>query len=152
MWAEIARYVPTFRDAVLSARDGSGHPCSVRCAPQLDAVGRIVRVAVPPGVELRPGPASLLCHSHDERLWHLRSCNVRGTLERDEQGWLLRPSQFIPGGGTGGVLATLRLVRDLRRTAARYLATRGLAAPAIPWERIKEAKAAAAAGGDGVEA
>ena len=149
MWAEIARYVPTFRDAVLSAPDGAGYPCSVRCAPRLDAAGRIVRVAVPPGVELRPGPASLLCHSHDEQLWHLRSCNVRGTLERDEQGWLLRPSRFIAGGGTGGALATLRLVRDLRRTAGRYLATRGLPAPVVPWERIKEAKATAA--GDGVE-
>ena len=149
MWAEIAQYVPTFRDAVLTARDGSGHPYSLRCAPRLDATDRIVRVVVPRGVELRPGPASLLCHSHDERLWQLRSCNVRGTLERDEQGWLLRPSRFIPGGGTGGVLTTLRLVRDLRRTAARYLATRGLATPAVPWERIKEAKATAA--GDGVE-
>ncbi len=149
MWAEIARYVPTFGDAVLSARDGVGYPYSLRCAPRLDAAGQIVRLAVPRGVDLRPGPASLLCHSHDERLWRLRSCNVRGTLERDEQGWLLRPSRFIPGGGTGGVLATLRLVRNLRRTAARYLATRGLPAPTVPWERIKEAKATAA--GDGVE-
>ena len=41
-------------------------------------------------------------------------------------------------------------VVDLRRTAARYLATHGLAAPTVPWERIKEAKAAAI-GGDGVE-
>ena len=30
MWAEIARYFPTFRDAVLSAPDGAGYPFSVR--------------------------------------------------------------------------------------------------------------------------
>jgi CubicO group peptidase (beta-lactamase class C family) len=149
MWAEIVKHTSTFHDAVLSAPDTAGYPCSVRCRPGLDAAARVVRVTLPPGVELRPGPASLLCHSHDEELWGLRSCNVRGTLERDEQGWLLRPHQFIPGGGTGGALGTLRLIRDLRRTAARYLQKRGLPRPAIPWSALAEVKAAAKAGAGG---
>jgi hypothetical protein len=143
MWAELVKYLPTFRSAVLSGTDAAGYPLSVRCTPRLDHAARVLRVAVPPGVELRPGPAGLLCHSHDERLWNLRSFNVRGVLERDGEGWVLRPVTFISGGGIGGPLAALRALRDMRRTAARYLARRGLATPAIPWEQINAAKAEA---------
>lgn len=148
MWAEIVKYAPTFRDGVLSAPDHAGYPCSVRCRPGLDATAQVVRVTVPPGVALHPGPASLLCHSHDEQLWSLHSINVRGTLECDEQGWLLRPHQFIPGGGTGGILSMLKLIRDLRRTAARYLQKRGLPPPPIPWSSLAEVKATTKVGDD----
>lgn len=150
MWAEIAKHVPTFGSAVLTGTDAAGYPLSVRCTPRLDEATQSVLVALPPGADLRPGSASLLCHSHDERLWHLRSCNLRGTLEHDERGWLLRPRQFIPGGGIGGPLATLRTLREMRRTAARYLAKRGLPPPPIPWERVEEAKATAATRDGGV--
>lgn len=146
MWAEIVKNTPGYRDAVLSAPDDSGYPCSVRCLPELDQAARVVRLALPPGVALQPGAASLLCHSHDENLWSLRSVNLRGSLERDERGWFLRPRQFIPGGGTGGLLGTLKQIRDLRRSAARYLAKRGLTAPTIPWARIAGAKVATAGG------
>lgn len=149
MWAEIVKYLPTFRSAVLTGTDPQGYPLSVRCMPEPDGAARVLRITLPPGVELRPGPAGLLCHSHDERLWTLRSFNVRGTLERDAGGWTLRPHQFIPGGGISGPLATIRTLRTLRKTAARYLARRGMVAPTIPWARIEAAKAEAKAAGQG---
>ena len=86
MWAEIVKYLPTFETAVLSGTDATGYPFSVRCAPRPDHAAQVLHVAVPPGADLRPGPAGLLCHSHDERYWNLRSFNVRGTLEHDAGG------------------------------------------------------------------
>jgi hypothetical protein len=144
MFAEMVKALASFDSAVLTGRDAAGYPCSTRCHPQPGEVAGVLRVTVPPGVGIEPGPASLLCHAHDEKLWNLRAINVRGVLERDDAGWVLRPaSSFIPE-MTGSPLAMVRTILGLRRTAAAYLAKRGLARPAIPWDRIRAAKGEAA--------
>jgi hypothetical protein len=141
MWAEITKYLYQFESAVLSGLDEEGYPFSVRCRPYPDASGaEVLRVWLPPHTVLRPGPASLLCHSHDENLWNLRSFLVRGVLKKDDGGWSFEPVQFIPGAGIGGFPAMIRFFTGARRNARRYLKKRRLARPRILWDEINAAK------------
>jgi hypothetical protein len=113
MWREIEKHLPEFPSAVITGVDPAGFPVSARCRPQVDAAERVLRVQLPPGTGLQPGPAGLLCHTHDERLWNLKSFLVRGVLERDALGW------------------------RLRRNAQRYLEQRGWPRPRVPWGELK---------------
>ena len=85
MWAEIIRHLYEFESAVLSGLDEEGYPFSGRCRPYPDTSGaEVLKIWLPPGTPVRPGPSSLLCHSHDENLWNLKSFLVRGTLARED--------------------------------------------------------------------
>ena len=148
MWAEIVEKAATFQSAVLSGTDAEGYPCSVRCTPTPDHGAQVLRIATGADSAMRPGHASLLCHSHNDQLWDLRSFNVRGTLERDAQGWLLRPTAVIPEMGAANPIAMIRTIRHLRRTAANYLKQRNLPRPAIPWEKLEATKKEAIAHAD----
>jgi hypothetical protein len=141
MWSDLARLLPTFRSAVLTGLDADGYPFSLRCQPSLEPTTQTIRIPPPPGVAIQPGPASLLCHQHDEQLWNQRSLLVRGTLRTKPDGWVLEPRQLIPGLGIGGPLAMIRGIVAARRTAGRYLAARRLARPRIPWADINAVKA-----------
>ena len=146
MWAEITKHLYQFESAVLSGLDEEGYPFSVRCRPYPDTFGPdVLTVWLPPGTPIRPGPASLLCHSHDENLWNLKSFLVRGVLLRDAGGWTFEPGQFIPGAGIGGMPAMIRFLAGSRRNAGRYLKKRGLKRPHIPWDEINAAKKAVSA-------
>ena len=143
MWDEIVRLLPVFEDGVLTGLDAEGYPYGVRVRPQADATGRVIRVPLAAHVPIQAGPASLLCHSHDEDLWNLRSFLVRGVLRREVGGWAFEPHDFVPGAGVGGPMGLVRFVRGSRQNAERYLKKRGLARPSIPWNRINEIKAQA---------
>ncbi len=140
MWDEIVRLLPEFPRAVLTGRDADGYPVSLRCRPQPEPSGQILRVAIADFLGIQPGPASLLCHKHDARLWNQKSFLVRGTLERTGAAWIFRPAEFIPGIGLGGALGLLRFVLDCRRAAQRYLAARRLPRPRVPWDEINAIK------------
>ena len=143
MWAEVTKHLYQFESAVLSGLDEAGYPFSVRCRPYPHASGaEVLTVWLPPDTPLRPGPASLLCHSHDENLWNLKSFLVRGVLVRDAGGWTFQPGQFIPRVGIGGLPAMIRFLARSRRNAGRYLKKRGLERPRIPWDEINAAKKA----------
>lgn len=148
MWPELERHVPTFASAVLTTIDPDGYPASVRCRPRLDPAARVLQLDLPASPALAPGPASLLCHSHDARLGGLRSCVVVGELQRGADGWALRPARFIPGVGVDGILGAIRFVVQGRRAAARYLARRKMARPRIGWDELR-ALADEARRGDG---
>jgi prepilin-type N-terminal cleavage/methylation domain-containing protein len=75
--------------------------------PRIDPFERVLPVEIPGGTPVQPGPASLLCHRHDENLWNLKSLLVRGTLTRGGGGWIFRPERFVPGAGIGGPMAIL---------------------------------------------
>ncbi len=140
MWDEVVAHLPEYASAVVTARDEAGHPFSFRCRPTADAAAQVLRVYVPPQAPVCAGPANLLCHKHDDWLWHQRSFLVRGTLERDADGWLLRPREYVPGVGYGGVRGQVRFVLAARTAARRYLAARGLPRPAVPWDTLAELK------------
>jgi hypothetical protein len=148
VWDEIVEHLPRFESAVLTGLDAEGYPFSVRCRPRINAVARVLEVHLPAGIPVRPGPASLLCHRHDENLWHLRSFLVRGELNRDGRGWTFRPQRFVPGAGIGGPMGVVRFFVGSRRTARRYLEKRGLSRPRVPWEEIRALKAQARASTD----
>ena len=147
MWPDLARVLPRFSSAVLTFRDAEGYPFSLRCRPQPEPATQSFRLDIPPGVPVRAGPAGLLWHRHDERLWKQVSYTTRGRLEHAEAGagttWRYTPTHYTPGLGTGGVPAFVRLVLGARRTTAAYLARRRLARPRVPWRQINAIKAQA---------
>jgi hypothetical protein len=143
MWDKIARELKKYDSAVLTAGDPQGYPFSVRCLPAVDAHAHVLRVQPPPGVLLQPGPASLLCHRHNELLWDMQSFLIRGVLAQDEQGWSFLPRRFIPGtpgSGPGALLPSVRWLLNSRRSAARYLKKRQLPRARIPWDEIRALK------------
>jgi hypothetical protein len=139
MWPDIVKRLPRFASAVLTGLDADGDPLSLRCRPTLDHHAQLLRVAVPDGLGIVPGPAGLLCHRHDEQLWGLESFLLRGTLQQTDHDWVFRPRQLVPGMDTRP-LSNLRLLRNGRRTAKRYLAARGLRRPRIPWDHYAQLK------------
>jgi hypothetical protein len=147
VWDEIVRHLSDFESVVLTGMDAEGYPFSVRNRPHIDPFERMLLVRLPADAPIRPGPASLLCHRHDENLWKLKSFLVRGTLAREDGGWIFRPQTFIPGAGIGGPMGMVRFVTGSRKNARRYLQRRGLPRPRIPWEGINTIKAQAREGG-----
>jgi hypothetical protein len=137
-WAEAARHVGRFPEGVVSARDANGFPLSVRQTRlAFDAATGTVPVTIPDALDAAPGPACLLCHAHDDKLWSLRAIQVKGRLERDGAGWRFVTTAFAPP-------SAWRMLRDARATAKSYLAKRGLATPEVNfaaiarmWERAK---------------
>jgi hypothetical protein len=136
MWNELVKHLADFSSAVLTGVNSSGYPFSMRCEPETDASNQVLRVQVPEYTNIQPGPAGLLCHKHDEWLWNLKSFIVRGSLERDAQGWLFRPEQLTPGAGIGGLIGMLKFLQNGRRTAQQYLDKRHLARPSIAWDKF----------------
>jgi hypothetical protein len=136
MWAEVTRRRREFESVVLTGVDEAGFPFSVRCRPVVDTQTHTLRIDAAPGVSLVPGPASLLGHSFDAKLWNLRSFVVRGRLESTPEGWVFHPAQFIPGSGMRGLFDQFITLGECRRAAAKYLRARSLPRPAVPWDEI----------------
>ncbi|CAN5616048.1 hypothetical protein BH24ACT15_BH24ACT15_39280 [soil metagenome] len=149
MWADIARYSPTFPSAVLSTVNPTGYPVSARCTPWLDQQRQVLRITRDQVEGVGEGPASLLFHTHDERLIKLRSFVVKGKLAPEDDGWCFQPSAFVPGQGIGLARGYVRLLRQGRANSRRYLAQRELTAPAVPWEEIRQLLRTARATGRG---
>ena len=140
MWAEIEKYLPLFESAVLNARDGEGYPYSVRCRPEQDRPAGLLRIDLAEGTNVQPGPASLVCHSHDEELWNQKILLLRGRLEETGDGHVFRPEKFVPSIGTAGPLGTVRMLLSVRKASAAYLKKRNLERPRIPWAEIAAVK------------
>ena len=140
MWAEIEKYLPLFESAVLNARDGEGYPYSVRCHPEQDRPAENFRIDLSEETDVQAGPASLLLHSHDEKLWNQKIFLLRGRLEEADDGHVFRPEKFVPSIGTGGPLGTVRMILGVRKAAAAYLNRRNLVRPKIPWAEVEAAK------------
>jgi hypothetical protein len=103
-------------------------------------------------------PASLLAHSHDERLWAQTSVLLRGRLRVEwpresrqpgslagsgslsgsgsEDATLVFDAQRLVPGVRQGLVAFVGFVLRSRRQAARYLERRGLSRPEVPWAEI----------------
>lgn len=144
MWAEIQQHLQRFSSPVLTGIDRDGYPFSIRCVPEPDEALRVLRVYLPEWARIREGPASLLCHGHNELLWDLRSFMVRGRLESaGGDTWLFWPTRFVPGIGIGGLAGMVRFALAKRRTAARYLQRRGMPRPKIDWMQLKALQAKA---------
>ena len=137
MWDKIIKLMTDYNSATITGVDENGYPVSVRCKPKPDHDAKVLRCEIPDTLGLQADPASLLCHSHDEWLFNMTSFGVRGTIEREENGWLLRPKRLVPGAGLAPT-DLLNLVRNGRRGTKKYLDKRGLSRPKIPWKTIQD--------------
>jgi hypothetical protein len=146
-FGQVAARLPEFRSGVLAGFDDAGRPTLLRVRPQAHGAEPALLLDVPADADLRPGAASMLCHSHDDQLDSQNMFVVAGSLHRSAEGWTLSTERFIPGPGTGGPLAMVKVVRDLRSTAARYLERRSLERPTVQWAAIKDLQRKAAAAG-----
>lgn len=134
MGISLKRMLTEFESGVLTGLDEGGRPYSLRCLVEWGGEDRPLGLTLPMEIALRPGPASLLFHRHNEQLSGLKSLMLRGRLETEGNGWKFQIDQVVPGAGNGGVLGLVRFVREGRHTAARYLAKRNMARPPIPWD------------------
>lgn len=137
MWSRIVKQLGQFPTAVLTGLDADRFPTSLRCSPTPDHERRVLRITLPPSAAVRPGPASIVCHSHDEQLWKLKSFLIRGRLDRDTEGWLFIPSKFVPGVGMAGPWSLLKSMLQCRRVTKRYLTRRNEPRPKIPWAQLR---------------
>ncbi|MBM2614112.1 pyridoxamine 5'-phosphate oxidase family protein [Actinoplanes sp. LDG1-06] len=135
-----------FGGAVLSAYDADGLPTMRRVHPAA-VDGMFVFEA---GEETAPGRASLLWHSHDDKVDSLKAFVVAGDLTRSGSTWKLTPSRYVSTADRMGPVTMVRTIRGLRRTAARYLTRRDLTRPAIAWDAFIRTERAAAERGDRV--
>ena len=140
MWTDIEKHLPLFESAVLNTSDGEGYPYSVRCRPEQDRPAGVLRIDLPGTMNVQAGPASLLFHSHDEKLWNQKIFLLRGKLEETGDGHVFRPEKFVPSIGTGGPLGAVRMVLGVRKATAGYLNKRKLVRPRIPWDEVADLK------------
>jgi hypothetical protein len=134
------RELATFPSAVLGTTTADGAPV-LRRIRVTGPAGDALALDVPEDDDLRPGPASLLAHSHDEQLWSLRSVGVLGELVAGPR-WTFRPERLLGDAGAATPLAIVRQLWRLRRTADGYLERRSLSRPQIPWGDLKTIKEA----------
>lgn len=137
MRADPAKELATFTEGVVTAVDPEGYPVSVRQSRLRYHISTgEMHVTWPDGVAVAEGPANLLCHSHDEKLWSLRALQIKGRLERRDDGWVFVGSAFTPPPGV--VVMFWRAARSNRAAGHRYLKKRGLRPPQVNWAAIKE--------------
>lgn len=130
MWASAAKWIAKFDEGVVNAVDAEGYPLSVRqtSLPYDAATGRL-RVVIPESLGAQEGRASLLCHSHDEKLWDLRSILLHGRLERENGARVFVTTSFTPP-------SVLQMLKNVRKAATKYLADRGLPTPKVNYDAV----------------
>jgi hypothetical protein len=134
MWDNLKHQIQSFSSAVLTTRDATGYPVSVRTSCVIDDQRQAVGVTMPAAVDAQAGPASLLLHRHNEQLWDLRIVVVRGELVHHGDAWVFRPQPRPPDP------SAFRMILNYRKAANAYVRKRGLARPRIPWDRLKAIK------------
>ncbi|MFQ1002655.1 pyridoxamine 5'-phosphate oxidase family protein [Modestobacter sp. SSW1-42] len=143
---QVHRELRRYPSAVLSWPDERGVPRSTRVVVHdLTSSGALL-LGTGPDELLREGPASILCHAHDERLGRLRSFSAVGRLTREEAGWSLTVERYVPGASTNPVTA-VAFLRRCRATAGRYLAARGLPRPEVDWAGLRACHTVGGEGG-----
>jgi hypothetical protein len=135
MWPKTTSQLAKYPTVVLTGLDADGYPFSLRCVPQPDAAREVLHLLLPEYATLQPGPASLLCHYHDDALWNQTNFVLRGTLTHEANEWSFKPTQFIEGAGAG--MSMFRQIREGRGAAQRYLSKRNLSRLKIPWDQLK---------------
>ena len=135
MWAEAAKWLAKFDETVVTGLDADGYPISIRVDPgTYDATTGRLAAAFPSTFNIVDGPANLLSHSHDEKLWRLNLIQVKGRLESRDGGWVFQSTNFE----APSKLAFLQFVSTTRKGGQRYLDKRGLKRPEVNWAAVKE--------------
>ena len=135
MWAKAAKWIAKFDEGVITALDADGYPVSVRqTGLPYDAPSGTMPVVLPEALGAVPGPANLLCHSHDDDLWSLRAIQVSGRLERHAEGFRFVTTRFEPP-------SDLRALFGMNRSMKAYLARRNLPVPVVDFATVARMQA-----------
>ena len=135
MWGEAAKWLGKFDEAVLTVTDADGYPASLRVDPRsYHAASGELAVPVPDALRTVEGPANMMCHSHDEKLWSLQLFVIKGRLAHRGGSWVFCTERFDPP----SKVAFVTFIRNVRRAGQRYLDKRGLARPVVNWAAIKD--------------
>lgn len=131
MWAKAAKAVAGFSEGVVTAFDSKGMPISVRqLTLPYDATSGRMLVTVPDALDAVPGPASLVCHFHDDAMWNMRAIQLKGRVERDGDRWVFVTTSFTPP-------SMIAMIRGIHRSANQYLAKRNLPRPVVAFDAIE---------------
>lgn len=137
MWAEAAKAIAKFKEGVITALDTSGYPVSIRLlALSYDAASGELPVSFPDALGVAPGPANLLCHVHDHKLWNMVMTSVKGRVEPRACGWVFITTGYEPQ-------STLQTIRRMRASSQAYLEKRGLPTPVVDFAAVKRLRARA---------
>lgn len=134
MWNDLVRNLARYPDAVLTVTDGAGYPFSIRCVPRPDPVREVLEVDLPASVDACVGPAGILCHFHDDRLWNMTNFVAYGELEPDDDGWVFRARRLIEGAAPRN---RLRTQLRPRASAKRYIEKHGMDWPPVPYAQLR---------------
>jgi hypothetical protein len=135
VWAEAAKWLGKFNEAVLTVLDSDGYPGSVRVDPRAyDPATGELSAALPDALRAVEGPANLMCHYHDEKMWNIKAIQIKGQIENRDGTWMFVSSTFKPP----AKLAFWSFVKGARASAQKYLDKRSLDRPAVNWAPIKE--------------
>jgi hypothetical protein len=132
--ASIVSALAGFPDSVLASRDASGAPTLVRVAVRTSPGEETLELDLPQGTRVVDGRASLLSHAHNDDLWQLRSVVVLGSVEAGR----FHAERVVRGDSGNSIAGIVATLRNLRGTAARYLARRGLDRPRPAWNEFRE--------------
>ena len=135
MWAEAAKWLHKFDEVVLTVIDADGYPASIRVdSRHYDAATGRLPATLPEGLRAVVGPANLLCHSHDEKMWKLQMVAIKGKLENSSGEWIFCSEAFDPPSR----LAFVDFIRGTRTSGQKYLDKRDLDRPKVDWAAVKE--------------
>jgi len=135
VWAEAAKWLSKFDEAVLTSVDSEGYPVSIRVNPRdYDAATGTLPASFPSASPVVEGPANVLAHSHDEKLWHLNMIQIKGRLESRDGDWVFQSMNF----DAPSKLAFVEFLRANSAAAHKYLDKRGLKRPPVNWSAVKE--------------
>jgi hypothetical protein len=135
VWAEAAKWLGKFEDGVLTTLDTDGYPVSVRVSTRAYDPGTgELHVSLPGALRAVEGPANLLCHFHNEKLWGLKAIQVKGRIEKHDDAWVFVTTTFNPP----PKLAALSFIRHTNASAKKYLDKRGVDRPTVNWAALKE--------------
>jgi hypothetical protein len=131
-FALAARHLAGYSSAVLATVDETGGRSLIRLRPEVDADSGVFLLDAPSGERLHAGPASLLCHGHDAKLWNLRSFVAVGDLDERDGRWALVCTRYVPGMSRSPFEAA-RMVWRCRRVSRAYLQRRHLPEQPVMW-------------------
>ncbi len=135
MWAEAAKWLGRFGDAVLTGVDVNGYPVSIRVnTREYDATTGTLPAVFPAGLHIAQGPANVLAHTHDDKMWSLNMIQIKGRIETRGDSRVFQSTSF----DAPKKLAFVEFLRRNSVTAQKYLDKRGLQRPPVNWAAVKE--------------
>lgn len=130
MWKRAKKDLGKYPEVVVNAKDAEGRGVSVRQRTVVfDEATGTLPVSLPSTLGVVPGPATVLGHFHDEKVWNMHSMSIKGMLEQRGGQWVFVASSYVPA-------KIMDFLKGTRVSARKYLDRRGLPWPKPNYEVI----------------